>query len=50
MSTIIQFLNMVSDFFANVMNFDIIPGVSLFTVLFYNMLLVVVFTAYSRKG
>lgn len=50
MSTILQFLDLVSDFIANVLNYDIIPGVKLFTVLFYNLLLLVVFTSFTRKG
>lgn len=50
MSTILNFLEIVSDFFTKIFEYDILPGVSLFTVLLYNLLIVVVFTAFARRG
>ena len=50
MSTILSFLEIVSDFFTKIFEYDILPGVSLFTVLLYNLLIVVVFTAFARRG
>lgn len=50
MSTILTFLGYISEFFEKVFSLDIIPGVTLFTVLFYNLLIVVVFTAFTRRG
>lgn len=49
MSTIMQFLQALSDFLTKITSYDIIPGVTLFTFLFYNLLIVVVFTAYTRR-
>lgn len=49
MQIIFQFLTGISDFFATVFSFDVIPGVTLFTILFYNLLLIVVFTALTRR-
>lgn len=49
-STILSFLEIVSDFFTKIFEYDILPGVSLFTVLLYNLLIVVVFTAFARRG
>lgn len=50
MSTVIQFLNAISDFLSKIMQYDIIPGISLFTFLLYNFLLVVVFTVFTRRS
>lgn len=49
MNTIIQFLNLCSDFFTTIGSYHVIPGVSLFTVLFYNFALVVFFNVYVRR-
>lgn len=50
MSTILQFLNLLSDFFTTIFSYHVIPGISLFTVLIYNFGLVVFFNAYVRRG
>lgn len=49
METVFGFLNAISDFINKVLAFDILPGISLFTVLFYNLLLVVVVTTLTRR-
>lgn len=49
MSTVIQFLQAVSDFLKQVMGFDILPGVQLFTVLFYNLLFVVFISVLTQR-
>lgn len=49
MSTVIQFLQAVSDFLSRIMAFDIIPGISMFTVLFYNLLFVVFISVITNR-
>lgn len=50
MSVALQFLQAVSDFLTKVLSYDVIPGISLFVVLIYNLLLSVVFTVCTRRS
>lgn len=50
MSAIFQFLEGISNFFSAILNFDVMPGVTGFTVLFYHMLLIVFVSAFTRKS
>lgn len=50
MQIIFQFLGGISDFLNTVLSFDILPGITLFTVLFYDLLLLVVVTSLTRRG
>lgn len=45
----LDFLKISVDFLYTVMKFQIIPGITIWTVLFYNLLLIVIFTAFTRR-
>ena len=50
MNTVFQFLAGLSDFVAQIFEYDVLPGISLFSFLFYNFALVVVVTGLIRRG
>lgn len=50
MQTVFQFLGGLSDFLNTVLSFDVLPGITLFTVFFYDLLFVCVVTALTRRG
>lgn len=45
----LEFLELVNDFLIKVFAYNVLPGISLFTVLFYNLILVLTFTVFTRK-
>lgn len=49
MQTCLDFLEISVEFVAMVMRFQIIPGVTIWTMLLYNLLLVVFVTAFTRR-
>lgn len=49
LTAVYDFLDALSDFFAQIFDCYVLPGVSLFTVLFYNMLFVVLCIVLVRR-
>lgn len=49
MQTCLDFLQMSVGFLSDVMKFQIIPGITISTVLFYNLMLIVFVTAFTRR-
>lgn len=49
MQNCLDFLKTSVDFMYTVMNFQIIPGITIWTVFFYNLLLIVIYTAFTRR-
>lgn len=50
METCLNFLEEVINCIYNITLFEIIPGITIWTVLFYSLLATALFTAYTRKG
>lgn len=49
MEVSMEFLEMVMDFIQRCFSLQILTGVTLGTILFYNLMLVVIFTAFARR-
>lgn len=49
LTAVYEFLDALSDFFAQIFECYVLPGVSLFTILFYNMLFVILCTVLMRR-
>lgn len=49
MQTALDFLEIAVEFISMVLKYQVIPGITIWTVLFYNLLLVVFVTAFTRR-
>lgn len=49
MQICLDFLKMSVEFLSDVMKFKVIPGITIETVLFYNLMLIVFVTAFTRR-
>lgn len=47
---LLSFMDLVLSFFRTIFAFHVVAGISLGTILLYNFLLVVIFTAFARRG
>lgn len=48
--TTLDFLDIMFTFFRMILNYDIIPGITLGTVFIYNFLLIFIFMTFARKS